>query len=175
MKIIGVNGIRSTGRNSTDRLGGELKKFGYEFHDLNQPIRTPWTARFRAERDAIDLADISEHGDVVICHSYGCLKTAIAAKLVNYKAIFMFRPAMSRNYNWESVDPSTNIYCIYSKEDYTILLGSMLMYHPFGLAGFSGFKNKARNFMGSGAHSDDFKRPALTRWAAIIHDELRRM
>lgn len=173
MKIIGVNGIRSTGAGSTDILGAKLKERGYNFHDVNQPVRSAWSARWKANRDARDIIDVAEDGDIILAHSYGCLKSSIAMRGVNFKAAFLFRPAMSRWHRFPQYQ-DTNIFCIYSKQDYTILLGSLALYHPFGLAGFSGFRSPfVRNIRSRGAHSDDFHEGRVDEWADFIDLSLK--
>jgi len=165
MKIIGVNGIRSDGRGSTDLALDNLRMKGFDVHDLNQPVRSAWGARFHAHRDALDIIEVAKDGDVVICHSYGCLKTVIAAKAINFRAIFMFRPAMSRWHRFAKVSILTELYCIYSPQDYTIIAGSLALYHPFGLAGARGFKSRrVTNLASHGPHSHDFKNPNLQFW-----------
>jgi len=173
VKIITVNGIRSTGAGSTDILGAKLAAMGYPVHDLNQPVRSAWGARWKANKDAADILEVAKHGDVLVAHSYGCLKSSIAMRGVNFKAAFLFRPAMSRWHNFPQYQ-STKIFCIYSKQDYTILAGSLALYHPFGLAGFSGFYSPfVRNIKSTGAHSDDFHADRVDEWAIFIDNALK--
>jgi hypothetical protein len=174
MKIIGVNGIQSTGFGTTDLALAEMRYRGFEILDLNQPIRSAWGARFKAHRDALDIVEVADDGDVVICHSYGCLKTAIAARTINFKAIFMFRPAMSRWHRFSKVDRVTKLHCIYSPQDYTILVGALALYHPFGLAGLKGFRSKwVDNRISHGPHSHDFKTPNLIHWMDFVEEEIK--
>lgn len=181
MKIITVPGIRSVGKNSTDRMGQALRDMGYEVHDLEQPVRSAWGARWKANRDAKDIIDIANDGDVVIAHSYGCLKTSIAMRGPKLLAVFLFRPAMSRWHKFPQYQ-DTKTFCIYSKQDYTILAGSMALYHPFGLAGFSGFRSAfVTNLKSHGGHSDDFQHESegplfgLQYWSSFIDRNLRLM
>jgi hypothetical protein len=174
VKIIGVNGIQSTGASTTDLALGYLSVRGFDTFDLDQPIRSAWGARFHAHKDALDIVEVAEDGDVVICHSYGCLKTAIAARAVSFKAIFMFRPAMSRWHRFSHVDGSTEIYCIYSPQDYTILMGALLLYHNFGLAGLRGFRNRrVDNRVSHGPHSHDFQQPNLRHWMRLVEEIIK--
>ena len=175
MKIIGVNGIRSTGAKSTDILGAKLKERGYDFHDVNQPIRSAWSARWKASRDAKDIINVANDGDVIIAHSYGCLKTSIAMRGINFRAVFLFRPAMSRWHRFPQYH-DTKTFCIYSKRDYTILLGGTLLWfkHPFGLAGFSGFRSPfVRNIRSRGGHGDDFHKGRVDEWADFVDLSLK--
>jgi hypothetical protein len=157
MKIITVPGIESRGVKSTDRIGAALRDRGYEVHDMEQPVRSAWGARWKAETDAKDIISVAADGDVVIAHSYGSLKTSIAMRGPKLLAVFLFRPAMSRWHKFPQYQ-DTKTFCVYSKQDYTILGGSLLLFHPFGLAGFSGFRSPfVTNLKSHGAHSDDFK------------------
>jgi hypothetical protein len=176
MKIITVPGIESRGVKSTDRIGRAMKELGYDTHDIDQPVRSAWGARWKAEKDAKDIIHYSNDGDVIIAHSYGCLKASIAMRGVNFLAAFLFRPAMSR---WQKFPQyqKTKTFCIYSKQDYTILGGSLLLFHPFGLAGFKGFRSPfVTNMKSHGAHSDDFKDDSLFNldyWSTWIDKEIK--
>jgi hypothetical protein len=175
MKIITVPGIESEGVKSTDRVGKAMKDLGYNVHDIEQPVRSAWGARWKAQRDAKDIIEVANDGDVIVAHSYGCLKTSIAMRGVNFAAAFLFRPAMSRWHRFPQYQ-DTKTFCIYSKQDYTILGGSMLLFHPFGLAGYSGFRSAyVTNLKSHGAHSDDFKDDSLFPldfWAKYIQNHL---
>jgi hypothetical protein len=173
VKIIGVNGIHSTGQSTTDLALSELRYRGFETLDLKQPVRSAWDARFKASKDAWDIVGYAEDGDVALAHSYGGLKTALAARFVKFKAIFLFRPAMSRWHRFSKVSRETKIHCIYSKQDYTILMGAMLLHHPFGLAGARGFKSPyVQNHRSHGSHGHDFKTPNLEHWMNFVQAEI---
>jgi hypothetical protein len=176
MKIITVPGIESRGTKSTDRIGRAMKDLGYDVHDIDQPVRSAWGARWKAEKDARDIIDYSNDGDVIFAHSYGCLKTSIAMRGVNFLAAFLFRPAMTRWHRFPQYQ-DTKTFCVFSKQDYTILGGSMLLFHPFGLAGYSGFRSPfVTNLKSHGAHSDDFKDDSmfpLSYWATYADKQIR--
>jgi hypothetical protein len=174
MKVIGISGIHSTGKRTTDRLLYCLDELGYETHDVNQPKRNIWSARFKYRKDAKAILDIAEDGDVAVCHSYGGLKAAIAMKKVKFRAVFMFRPAMSRWHRFGKSD--TDIYCMYSHADWAVWGGSALLIHPFGLAGALGFKSRYVTNIGTqGGHSEDFKHTQVAYWALFIDNKLRAM
>jgi hypothetical protein len=176
MNILTVNGIESDGSTSTDRMGTIFRGRGYNVIDINQPIRHTWNARWTSDRDAGDIVNIAKDGDVVIAHSYGCLKTAIANRGVKFAAIFLFRPAMGSHYKFPQYQ-KTKTYCIYSKQDYTILFGSLLRFnHPFGLAGFRGFRSPfVTNKKSKGGHSEDFTKGHIHYWADWIDAELHQL
>jgi len=173
MKIITINGIRSTGAGSTDIAGACLADMGYDVHDLNQPVRSAWGARWKANRDAKDIIEVANDGDVLLAHSYGCLKSSIAMRGVNFMAAFLFRPAMSRWHRFPQYQ-DTKIFCIHSKQDWTIFMGSMALYHPFGLAGFSGFRSPyVTNIKSHGPHSHDFHADNVGCWAHFVDNAIK--
>lgn len=168
-----VNGILSTGSRTTDRMGTRLAMLGHTVNDINQPIRSAWSARWKVNNDARDIIEQVQDGDVIIAHSYGCLKTAIAMRNINFKAVFLFRPAMSRWHKFPAYQ-DTKIYCIYSPQDYTIWMGSLALYHPFGLAGARGFKNPyVKNVKSHGPHGHDFVSNNLEHWANFVDTTLK--
>ena len=167
MKLISIPGIHSDGTGTTDKLGYRLEALGYDFLDLDLPRRNAFNARWKAKKDAKRIIEVSEPGDVLIAHSFGCLRSAYAMREIDYLAVFMFRPAMRRN--WKFPEGNTGIRCIYSRQDYAILAGSALLFHPFGMAGFKGFKNPTklkRNTLGKGDHNNDFSDRHIDRWAS---------
>jgi len=171
-KICTVNGIRSKGEGSTDLLGQELRNLSYEVLDINQEIRHTWNVRDKGtvKRDVEKILDLSSDGDIMAGHSYGGYKIAEAMKKRNYKAVFLFRPAMDRDYGF--IHRETKIYCIYSKKDVTIWFGSTLLFHKFGAAGAKGFRDDlVTNIKSKGGwgHSSDFN-PLKQRqyWANYI-------
>ena len=173
MKIITVPGIKSKGQGSTDLIGQAMRERGFEVHDMEQAVRSAWGARWKAQRDAKDIIEVAKDGDVVIAHSYGCLKTSIAMRGPKLRAVFLFRPAMSRWHRFPMYQ-GTKIHCIYSKQDWAIFAGSLALYHPFGLAGFSGFRSPyVNNVESKGAHSDDFKDKNIAKWADFVTEKLR--
>lgn len=177
MRILGVNGIRSTGKASTDMLGWELSGKGHHFIDVNQPVRSAWGARWKAEQDAKAIISLANEGDVVIAHSYGCLKTSIAMRGIRFDSVFLFRPAMSRRHKFYRLINGTKVYCIYSPGDWTIRLGGILWFHPFGFAGLKGFKDPfVTNLKSEGGHSEDFRfhngKYNVNYWADWIDDKL---
>jgi len=171
MKILGVNGIRSDGHKTTDRMLNALANLGYKTKEVEQPKRSAIGARFKYRQDAKAILDIAEPGDVLITHSYGGLKAAIAMKQMEFSAVFMFRPAMSRRYKFNQP-----VYCIYSPHDMAIWLGGGLLLHPFGWAGVKGFKSKhATNIPSSGHHGADFEGWNLVRWMEFIDNKLQKL
>jgi hypothetical protein len=175
MKIIGVPGIHSEGVGNTDLLGNMLAtRHGYNFMDLDLPIRGAWGARWKAEKDAKEIIAVANDGDAVIAHSYGCLKACIAMREVRFHSVFLFRPAMSRRYRFHRLINGTKVYCIYSPGDIAIWLGSILLFHPFGLAGAKGFKDRSViNVPSHSRHNHDFSDKHIEHWDNFVHSKIR--
>lgn len=161
MKIIGVNGIGSHGEGNIDLFLGDLAELGYETLDLRLPKRHFVSAWWGASADAKLIVDESEDGDVLLCHSFGCLRGAKAMRQRSYSAIFMFRPAMSRLYRFPQ--RATTVYCFHSTEDLALRVGRWIPFHPFGKAGLTGFDRPPTEFpavfnvQSWGDHNADFE------------------
>lgn len=172
MNILLVNGIASTGAGSTDLFATPFRALGYNVIDVNQPIRHAWDVRSarKREADAAELELLSVDGDIVIAHSYGGIKALMAYRNIKYRAIYLFRPAVSRNWVFPTGD--INVTCIYSHQDVAVWLGGLLMFkHPFGWAGTLGFKDpRVKHIQSRGLHNADFKRVGY--WANEIHKDL---
>lgn len=174
MRVFGVSGIWTTGDSNVDRLLAWMSsRYGYATYDINQPVRNPFSARFSGDDDSMAIVKIAEPGDIVIAHSYGCLKTAYAMREVEFSKVFMFRPAMPRK--WKFPDNATEVHCIHSRGDWAILAGAMMRFgHPFGLAGRVGFKDKqVVNLKTHGGHNADFD-DKLQYWGAYIHNLIKK-
>jgi hypothetical protein len=173
MRIHGVHGIWSDGSGNVDRLLDALASKGYATNDVDSAARNPFSARFNSAEDAFDLVRVSRDGDVVIAHSYGCMKATKAMEAREYSAVYLFRPAMEVDY--EFADNRTRVTCIHSKDDLAILAGQLLRFrHPFGNAGRVGFSSeRAMNIKSKGGHSADFKGGRLQHWAAYIHNDIQ--
>jgi len=157
MKILLVNGILTHGAGSVDLAGYELNRRGFQIIDVHQELRHPWDARNRNNllHDALDIVALARDGDVLLCHSYGCLKGAMAMEHVDFRKVYMFRPAMSRRHKFAQPEKVT---CWYSPADLPVWFGGMLWFkHPFGWAGTLGFKQPGvTNIRSHGGHSNDF-------------------
>ena len=156
MKIIGVNGIATDGAGNTDVLLKRLARLGYDTVDVQLPKRHFFSARWGAKKDAQLVVDNSDDGDVVVAHSFGCLRTAFAMRRRSYRAVFLIAPAMSKNYRFPM--SSTDIYAFHSREDMAIRAGALLLFHPFGLAGRHGFNDPmVTNVHRAGGHNSYFE------------------
>ena len=127
MRFLGLNGILSDGSDSTDLMGAEFEAKGYDFLDVDLPVRGVWSARKKTKEDTARLLDVVEPGDSIYAHSRGGLVVAEAMKHFAFRSVFLFRPAMSRNYQFtKRLDQK--IYCIHSYQDIAIIFWSTVRF-----------------------------------------------
>lgn len=153
-RIVGVNGIRTHGGGNIDRLLLEMRDRGFETIDAPLLKARAWNARWRGEIEGRQVAQMSDDGDIIVAHSYGCLRTWYAHELRDYRAIVCIAPAMDDDAVWR--DPE-RVHCFYSPDDWAVRVGSWLLFHPFGPAGNRGFsQGGVRNHRIDGAGHNDF-------------------
>lgn len=136
MAIVLVNGINTHGEGNVDLLGRELHERGHDIVDVRLPKRHTISAWWGAAKDAEAILKMSSEGDVIVGHSFGCLRAAHAMKKREYKAAFMIAPAMRKS--WQFENPA-RVWCFYSPSDWVVWLGSLIPGHPFGKAGVRGY------------------------------------
>ena len=175
MKVLGANGIWSTGEGSTDKVLELLsEKYHYTTLDINSKIRNPFTARYKALEDASKIIEKAEDGDIIIAHSYGCLKALEAGKAIDFSHIFLLGAAVDQHYDLTGIDSYTRIWNLYSKGDWAVRFGSWLALHPFGKAGVRGFSSKrAVNVERKGGHNSYFKGSDLHTNVNFIHEMIK--
>lgn len=152
--IAGVNGILCHGEHNIDPLLDELACRGLLVHDVRLPFRTWISARWGGCEDGSLIAQETKDGDILVAHSFGCLRAWNAHKVREYRAIICIAPAMSQYEEWRY--PS-RVYCFHSRKDWAIRLGARLLFHPFGAAGSKGFRQAGvtnREF--AAGHNDYF-------------------
>ncbi len=175
MKFVGVNGINTHGAGTTDVMLNELRARGYQVADVQLPKINAWRARSErgAHGDAHLIMEVAEPGDILICHSFGCLRGAWAMKEMDFTHVYMSRPAMARDYQFKNPEKVT---CLYSSWDLAILLGGWLQFkHPFGHAGLRGFtQDGVRNWKFHGRHSVDFHK-GLARFTRFIEQDVAKL
>lgn len=173
MRIALVNGINTHGEGNVDNFIEPLTSLGHEVIDIALPKRHTFSARYGAKHDAGIIYRNTEQYDAVIAHSFGGLRTLVAAERRRFSHIFLFRPALSRNYNLDKIAGTPRIHCFYSPQDVAVRIGSYLLCHPFGRAGTHGMTDPAiYNHKSTGGHSNDFKDPLFSKWVSFIHEEL---
>lgn len=165
MRFVGINGINTKGRNNTDVVLRELESRGYETLDVDLPVRHTISAFWGARGDAESyLVPVLRKDDILVAHSFGCLRAAHALRLNGYiKAAFLIAPAMS--HRWEFPDPK-KVYAFCSTDDWVVSLGSKIPGHPFGYAGTAGFNQLApigHNYHWQSDHDDYFSDPLLSK------------
>jgi len=169
VRIVGVNGIHTHGATNTDLVLTAMRDRGFETVDVKLPWRSWFSARFAGAEDGRKVAQASEHGDIIIAHSFGCLRSWHAHKIKKYKAIFCIAPAMSRRAKWQYPN---RIECWFSPDDKAVLAGSFLPFHPFGAAGTKGFRQAGiRHYAAPGcSHGGYFYGDRLT----VLCDHIER-
>lgn len=139
MKIVGVNGIRTHGATSTDIVLAEMRRRGFKTADVKLPWRSVVTARFGGRKDGELVADFSDDGDIIVAHSFGCLRAWHAHTIRDYSLIVCIAPAMPRRAEWRHPE---RVHCWFSPDDWAVFAGTFLFLHPFGAAGTKGFKQE---------------------------------
>lgn len=182
-RILGVNGIRSQGEKNTDRLLEALARLAHEVVDFNYGRVNFFTARSVTRQKAIGhrLRELSQTGDHVVAHSYGCLVTLRAMQSgARFGHVWLFAPAMNADFTfpWHAAQAITIVHC---RTDLALLGGSLLVKHAFGAMGRTGYQGpydaRVRNIEVNPrflAHSAYFAGAELGHWAALIDQDLRR-
>lgn len=181
-RILGVNGIRSNGERNTDLLLGELRMLGHPVVDFEYGKVNFFTARSVSRQKAIGhrLREVSQVGDHVVAHSYGCLVTLRAMQSsARFGHVWLFAPAMDCDFTfpWSAAQKITVVHC---KTDLALVGGSFLVNHAFGNMGRHGYHgpydHRIHNieveprFL---AHSAYFQRQELSHWGELIDRDLR--
>ncbi len=180
--ILGVNGIRSDGSRNTDLLLGELRMLGHGVLDFDYGRVNFFTARSVTRQKAIGhrLREVSQPGDHVVAHSYGCLVTLRAMQTgARFGHVWLFAPAMDSDFTfpWSAAQRITIVHC---RTDLALFGGALLWGHAFGNMGRTGYQgpcdHRIRNieveprFL---AHSAYFKGQELSHWCEMIDRDLR--
>ena len=167
MNIVGVNGLLTHGVGNIDVVLQQMRIRGFETRDVRLPRRFALSARWGGCKDGQLVAQNSEDGDVIVAHSFGCLRAWHAHQVRDYRAIICIAPAMGRGVEWRH---PTRVHCWHSRSDWAIRIGKLLLLHPIGGAGNRGFSQPGVvNHEANGAgHSDYFRRPRLHAIAEAI-------
>jgi pimeloyl-ACP methyl ester carboxylesterase len=145
-KVIGINGILSHGACGTDLALKDLSGMGYTTLDYDYPMRTALSAWFNKNRwdDAKGLLELTEGGDHILAHSYGCLIVLEAMRMgAKFDQVFFFGAAASSDrYPWFPMlpDACNDLYVVYNPADRALRYGSMIPFHPFGKLGYKGYR-----------------------------------
>lgn len=167
MRIVGANGIATHGEGNIDILLRRLELLGHETVDVKLPKRYWFSARWGGCRDGTLIAQASKDGDIIVGHSYGCVRAWHAHQVRDYKAIICIAPAMSHKAEWKHPE---RVHCFYSASDWAVRFGSWLLFHPFGRAGTHGFKQPGViNNVETSDHDDYFRGEWLNDLERYIH------
>lgn len=186
MKVLGVNGIRTNGRASTDRLLAEVASRGWATRDVDYPRVNILTARSRArQRDrARYLLEAHTPGDAVLAHSYGALVTMRAMEMgAEFSIVFFFGAALDDDETFPFLGMQ-QLFNVHTPSDCALALGNLLVAHDFGEMGKSGYRGpsdpRVVNVPAGDQpheplhHSDYFLPHNLPRWATFVDSRLRR-
>ena len=144
MKIIGVNGIETDGSGTTDRIIRLVSRRldHMEYFDFNYEKVRWFQARSRTVQNRIgqQLANESDEGDIVICHSFGALVTLRAMERgAQFSTVVMLAAAMNRDFVFPAWG-AESIVNLYHREDRALTAGGLLPEHDFGKMGKNGYK-----------------------------------
>lgn len=186
-RVIGVNGIRTDGSGSTDRLLDGLADSGLNTLDFNYDRVNLFTARSRRRQRQIGFALLDDHqpGDHVVAHSYGALVVLRAMEAgARFGLVFLFSPAMdSRQYF--PYHGAHRLHIISNAADRVIGLGSLLWRHDFGRMGSDGYQGPPDDRVltfptldwsddhGPFHHSDFFMGATLNGWVQYVARHIR--
>lgn len=166
MKVVGVNGIHTRGERNIDLLLAEVASRGCDVFDVQLPMRSWISARWGGCKDGVLVAQNSSDGDVIVAHSFGCLRAWHAHQVREYKAIVCIAPAMSESAIWRYPE---RVHCYHSRKDLAIRIGARLLFHPFGAAGTDGFEQPGvHNHQAVAGHNDYFFGELLERVASHL-------
>lgn len=166
MRIVGVNGIASNGEHNIDLLLAELASRGREVIDVTLPVRHWFSARWGGCADGQVVAEHSQDGDIIVCHSFGGIRAWHAHKFRNFAHVVCIAPAMSDAAQWRYPD---RVHCFWSRRDLAVRIGARLLFHPFGAAGSKGFTQEGvRNIEKSAGHSEYFAGDLLREVADYV-------
>lgn len=141
MRIIGINGLHTWGKNNTDLLLAELAKRGHQVHDFNYPKVWFWRAGSREEQRRIArlLLDQSQDGDAIVAHSYGCLVALRAMELgARYSKVFYFSAAMNQDFTFPYHGCRTLVNT-YNPADKALWLAKLIRWWDLGRMGSYGY------------------------------------
>lgn len=156
MAIVGVNGINTHGAGNVDLILREMQKRDLDVVDVYLPMRHWMSARWGGKQDGRIIANMAEDGDVLVCHSFGAVRSYYAHTHRDFKAIVCIAPACSTDLDWRHPN---RVWCYYSPSDWVVRLGSYLPVHVFGRAGIQGFSHPAVTNVKVDSDHDDYFDP----------------
>ena len=185
MRVLGINGIRTDGASSTDKVIDMLTARGHKGIDVNYPKVNIFQSRSKRRQyaNASILLNAHRQGDTLVAHSYGCLIALRAMELgARFGQVFFFAPAMNRDFvfPYHGMEKLT---VIHNRTDQAISLGNLLWRHDFGKMGSHGYKgapdsriSNLRDFggsYGSRNHSHYFNDSNIVDWVNFVELKMR--
>ena len=184
-RILGINGIRTDGSSSTDKLLKRLQGVGFEIKDINYPRVNIFTARSRSRQKKNAQILVDEHitGDALIAHSYGCLLALRAMELgAKFRQVFLFAPAMNVDFTFPYLG-MVKLRVIHNPTDKAVKMGEMLRFrHDFGAMGRFGYDGPPDTRVinikddsgdkGKRNHSHYFSDKNIDHWVKFIQEKI---
>lgn len=166
-----MNGIATDGEANIDLLLAELARRGHKVVDVKLPKRHWFSARWGGCSDGQIVAQHAQDGDIIVAHSFGCLRSWHAHQVRDFAAIVCIAPAMSDKAQWRRPE---RVHCFWSRKDMAVRVGARLFFHPFGAAGSEGFSQpRVHNVKKVAGHSDYFKGALLVELTEYVEALVR--
>jgi len=148
-RIIGINGLSSDGRDSTDKLLSHLNDtyslsiFDYTYRSLslfNILTKLKFKSKkyqLRLSQDLLHYINQFQYPPNIVAHSFGCLliirALSLGAKVNN---VFLFAPAVESNEIINTVNVLNNVYVIYHPNDLILKLSKIYNFSDMGNKGY---------------------------------------
>lgn len=184
MKILGINGIRTTGAKNTDLLLQKMQEREWKTCDTEYPTAWAISARWRwiQRRNAKRIMKYYREGDIVVAHSYGCLLTLRMMEMgARFSHVFFFGAAMNDDFTFPAYGMESLVN-VCDVDDRALGIGSILPFHDFGKMGKTGYKGakdpRVQNVFARDSvteplqHSNYFLPENLDTWASFVHFKL---
>ena len=181
--IVGVHGINTDGRSSTDLLLGWLAHFGHNTTEFDWGPRPAIWSGISASRVAVSLIQhLQAFGTVdVVAHSWGARIGVEAMRMgFRFRHVFLFNPAISAKASFpEGCYDSITV--IANAADATVTLGKLFLpwlgYGDMGRIGYRGKSPRVKTCFGHAPNSKKnhgfaFTSYSLGRWAEYIDRHL---
>lgn len=180
--IIGVHGILTDGRDSTDKLLGAVKARRPEriVHEFDWMPSGPLIAAALRGHYAKRLRKRCKTRPVhIVAHSFGCSIVLEAMRQgAKFEQVFLFNPAIPGNVEFPA-EGYEHIYVIANTKDRALLVGDALLewagYGDMGVTGYMGRSSRVTSIHGPRPafkafpeHGEAFNDGNLQEWATFI-------
>ena len=139
-----LHGIWSTGRRDVKKFVPYLEDTGFKMHPFDYPFTFLLRTWFYPKRDRLLAQELSDQlkgsQPHLIAHSNGCRLAVLAMERgARFDHVFFFGPAWPSDYTFPK-SSFNRLFVIHSKLDTTVLGGSFLPFHQFGMMGVVGYR-----------------------------------